>query len=223
MSAIDDVDTRQEQVGPGRRAVFLTCAVLIAIVLVFFVRRLILDVPKFGTDPQELDDINRSWIAHPWVGYLHVVPGVLYLLGASLQVSHRFRSRHYVFHRRLGRVVLAVGFLTGAFAIVFGTLYSFGGVSEAVTSAVFGVWFRTCLGTALAAIRRGEVATHRRWMIRAFAVAIGVGTIRIWIGLLAGTGLTALNTSFAVGFPLAFVIHVPAAEWWLRRAPAPAG
>ena len=36
-------------------------------------------------------------------------------------------------------------------------------------------------------------------MIRAFAVAVGIGTIRIW---------------------LAVTMHVAAGEWWLWRTPA---
>jgi hypothetical protein len=53
-----------------------------------------------------------------------------------------------------------------------------------------------------AAIRRDEVPTHRRWMIRAFAVGVGVGTIRIWIGL---------------------SLHVLAADWWIRTTPDKTG
>jgi hypothetical protein len=48
---------------------------------------------------------------------------------------------------------------------------------------VFGLWFLACLVLAVRAIRRDDIVHHRRWMIRAFAIAIGVGTIRIWIGL----------------------------------------
>jgi hypothetical protein len=47
-------------------------------------------------------------------------PGILYLLGAPLHLTHRFRSRHYTFHRRLGRVLAGSALLSGVFAIVFG-------------------------------------------------------------------------------------------------------
>jgi hypothetical protein len=39
-------------------------------------------------------------------------------------------------------------------------------------------------------------------MIRAFAVGVGVGTIRIWIGL---------------------SLHVLAADWWIRTTPDKTG
>jgi uncharacterized membrane protein len=95
---------------------------------------------------------------------------LLYLLGVSLQLCYRFRSRHYTVHRRLGRVLLTAALISGLFAIVFGLLFSFGGVLEAAASAVFGLWFLACLVLAFRAIRRDDVVHHRRWMIRAFAL-----------------------------------------------------
>jgi hypothetical protein len=33
---------------------------------------------------------------------VHIVPGVLYMVGATLQLAYWFRSRHYSVHRRMG-------------------------------------------------------------------------------------------------------------------------
>jgi hypothetical protein len=68
-------------------------------------------------------------------------------------------------------------------------------------------------------IRAGDTVSHRRWMIRAFAIGLGVGTIRIWIGLFQGFGLLDEVTSFGVAFWVAFTMHLIAAELWLRRRP----
>jgi len=65
----------------------------------------------------------------------------------------------------------------------FGLLHSWGGWLEASAALVFGIWFVACLVLAFRAIRRDDVPQHRRWMIRAFAVGIGIGTIRIWVGI----------------------------------------
>ena len=43
----------------------------------------------------------ERYVENPWRGYLHIAPGVIYLLGAPLQLSRRFRTRHYDVHRRL--------------------------------------------------------------------------------------------------------------------------
>jgi hypothetical protein len=63
-------------------------------------------------------------------------------------------------------------------------------------TVLFGVWFLICLVLAFRAIRGGDIAQHRRWMIRAFAIGVGVGTIRIWIALFVITGLLNLPAAF---------------------------
>lgn len=198
-------------------------ALLIAITVTSFALRLVIDVPNLvaGTVPE--DAYDRRFVEHPWLAYLHIVPGVVYLLGAPVQLSRRFRTRHYDVHRRLGRVLLTFALLSGVFAIAFGLPFAFGGSGTAAATLVFGVWFLACLVLAFRSIRRDDVAQHRRWMIRAFAIAVGVGTIRIWIGVFQATQLLTYEDSFAVAFWLAFVLHAAAAEWWLRRTPALTG
>jgi uncharacterized membrane protein YozB (DUF420 family) len=113
--------------------------------------------------------------------------------------------------------------LAGIFAIIFGVLYPFGGLAQASATVVFGTYFVVALTTAFAAIRRGDVTHHRRWMIRAFAVGLAVGTIRIWIGLFEATGLLEFKTSFGVAFWISFTLHASVAEAYLRRRPAAEG
>ncbi|MEV1131667.1 DUF2306 domain-containing protein [Agromyces sp. NPDC049794] len=197
-------------------AIFL----LIAVVLVFAGIRFGTDGPLIVTGtPAEGDTFEFRYVAYPWLAYLHLVPGVLYLVGAPLQLWRRFRERHFRFHRRLGRVLLTLGLVSGVFALAFGVPFSYGGAWQSLAAAVFGSWFLVSLLLAYRAIRSGNVRMHRRWMIRAFAVGLGVGTIRIWVGLLAGTQLLPLEESFAPAFWLGLSMHVIAAELWLRWRP----
>jgi len=149
--------------------------VLIGIVLTSYGFRIATDAPFLltGTDP-EPEDFEARYVAHPWLAYLHMTPGVLYLLGAPLQLSERFRTKHYTAHRRLGRVLVTAALASVSLALIFGLRFPWGGRPEAIATAVFGCWFLACLLLAVRAIRRGEVSIHRRWMIRAFAVGIGV-------------------------------------------------
>ena len=86
------------------------------------------------------EEFDRRYVAHPWLAYLHIAPGVLYLLLAPLQLAYWFRSRHYTFHRRLGRMLAGAAMLSGAFALMFGGRFAFGGLAEASAAAVFGLW-----------------------------------------------------------------------------------
>ncbi len=216
-------ETAHHRTSGRQRATVIVLGALILIVLVFFGLRLGVDVPNLAAGTVPEDPYERRYVEHPWRSYLHIVPGVIYLLGAPLQLSRRFRSRHYGVHRRLGRVLLGAALLSGVFALAFGVPFAFGGFWQAAATVVFGLWFLACLLLAFRAIKRDNPAQHRRWMIRAFAVSVGVGTIRVWIGVFAGFGLLSLPASFAVAFWLAFLIHVAAAEWWLQRTPALTG
>ena len=88
-------------------------------------------------------------------------------------LSTAFRSRHYTYHRRLGRVLVTAAMISGVVALIFGGRYSYGGLPEASAAVVFGLWFLTCPVLAVRAIRRDYIVHHRRWMIRAFAIGIG--------------------------------------------------
>jgi uncharacterized membrane protein len=208
---------------PGLRVVQGAIGILILIVLASVVMRLLVDVPHLleSTSPDE--EYDRRYVRNPWLAYVHIAPGIVYLLGAPVQLAYRIRSRHHTFHRRLGRVLLTAGLISGAFAIALGYVMPFGGTGEAIAGYVFGSWFLASLLLAFRAIRRDDVVNHRRWMIRAFAMGVGVGTIRIWLALFEVTGMFEFQDGFDVAFWLAFLIHAAVAELWIRNTPHPAG
>ena len=68
-------------------------------------------------------------------------------------------------------------------------------------------------------IRQGEIALHREWMIRAFAIGLAVATIRPDRGrVLRHRRLTHLTPHdfFGTAFWLGFTIHLIAAEVWIN-------
>jgi uncharacterized membrane protein len=205
--------------GPPGWAMWATLVLLGLITVVSAGIRVAEDWPAIaaGTRADE-DSYEYRYVTHPVLAYLHILPGIAYLLGAPLQLSRRFRERHFTVHRRLGRVLVPAGILAGIFAIAFGAFYSFGGWRQAVAAVVFGTYFVTALVLAFRAIRRGDVTRHRRWMIRAFAVGLAVGTIRIWIGLFTVFGMS-LQMSFAAAFWVSLPLHALAAEIYLSRRP----
>lgn len=220
---------------PSRRRV-RTVSVVVVFLLAFVVlsvaMRIATDVPNIRNETIPSDHFAERYVAHPWLGYLHLGPGVIYLFGAPLQLSRRFRTRHYDVHRRLGRVLLACALVSGVFGVLFGIRFAWGGSPESMAAVVFGLWFISCLILAFRAIRSDRVSQHRRWMIRAFAVAVGIGTVRVWIGVLTGVAQAMAGgtlaetpdpTMFGLAFWLGFTMHVGFGEWWLRRTPALSG
>jgi uncharacterized membrane protein YozB (DUF420 family) len=197
---------------------------LLLIVLVFFVIRLVVDVPNVvsGTIPDE-SAFEHRYARYPWLAYAHILPGILFLLIAPFQLWRSLRNRNLERHRRLGRVALAAGMLSGVFAIIFGFFQSFGGLLQASAAVAFGIWFLGALGYAYRAIRARDIAAHRRWMIRAFAIGLAVGTIRLWIGLFEAFGILSFRDSFGVAFWISFLMHAVAAELYVRWRPSASG
>ena len=205
---------------PVKALTWAILLLLLSIVLVFTVIRLITDVPLIiSGDPAASGSFEARYVANPLTAYLHILPGAAYLLGALFQLSRRFREKHLRLHRRMGLFVLGAGLLSGVFALIFGVPHAFGGMGQAAATVVFGVWFLTGLCIAFTAIRRGNVRMHRRWMIRAFAIGLGVGSIRIWIGLLEAAEIMTFEATFAPSFWLGLGTHALAAEVWLRWRP----
>ena len=190
------------------RAIWVAIGLLLVIMAVFIGLRLATDVPNVlsGAVPDE-SEFESRYAAYPWLAYIHILPGAVYLSLAPFQLWRGFRNRNLKRHRRIGRVALVAGLISGVFGVLFGFFQSFGGTLQASASVVFGAWFVTALLLAYRAVRRRDITTHRRWMIRAFAVGLAVGTIRIWIGLFEAFGVLETRDAFGVAFWISFLLH----------------
>lgn len=135
---------RQPAGRPSRRAMWSIILTLVVIVLVFAGIRVVVDSPHLlsGTLPPGRSFESR-YVLHPALAYLHIVPGVAYLVGAPIQLSRRFREAHFSVHRRLGRVLIPAGLISGICAVIFGALFAFGGILESSGALVFGMYFVT--------------------------------------------------------------------------------
>jgi uncharacterized membrane protein len=165
---------------------------------------------------QDTDEFGRWFAAYPVLTFLHIFPGAVILALAPFQFSSGIRRRHIRFHRWSGRVVLVAALAAGLSALVLGAISPFGGLTATSAVAVFGVFFLVAILRAFIAIRRGDVARHREWMIRMLSLCLGISTIRI-VGLLlvlitrAGP-LEVIGLAFWIGWGLTF----GAAELWVR-------
>ncbi len=195
--------------GFGRGVGWLVAWILITTVMVFAVLRVLVDVPHLleGTLPPE-GDFERRYVEAPILFYTHIVSGLAYLVLAPIQISSRIRRRSLQLHRRLGSLLWPAALLSGVTAIIIGVSRPFGRFAEASATVVFGAYFLFGIVMAIRAIRGGRVAEHRRWMLRVFAVGVGVGSIRIVIGISEAAGIASFREVFGPAFWIAFTLHV---------------
>jgi uncharacterized membrane protein len=187
-------------------------------------QRILPSTPRFIPDPaarmREVTDFDAPFALHPRTARLHVLTGAAFLLLAPLQFVTPIRRRYARVHRWTGRALLVFGCLTGLSGLYFGLLMPFAGPRESAAIALAGGLFFLSMARAFLAIRAGEVARHREWMIRAFAVAVGISTVRVMGGIL-DTTLTPAGFSvreiFVGSVWLGWVVTVATAEIWIRR------
>lgn len=168
--------------------------------------------------PLPTDAFGVRYVQHPWVALLHIVPGLLFLSLAPLQFVARIRQRRIGLHRGLGRMLAICAAISGLFALVINFRFpAFGGTSTQAATVFFGAVFLFSLTKAIRHIRRKEVRLHREWMIRTFALAMGVASIRVFIGLFTALLELGLEEVFGASFWLGFGVNLLVAEAWINH------
>jgi uncharacterized membrane protein len=177
---------------------------------------------------REMRAAGETFYRFPLTILLHVVAGALFLASAALQFSARVRARHPAVHRWNGRILLALAALFTLTGFFFGVAKPYGGSVETAATLLFGGFLLYSGLRAWLHIRRREVRAHREWMIRMFATALGIATVRL-MGLVTlfflAPGVEILTPqAFAQSLWLGWSLTLLAAELWIRatrRAAAP--
>jgi uncharacterized membrane protein len=148
---------------------------------------------------------------------LHIAGGMGALLVGPWQFSQKLRARALNLHRWLGRFYLlevALGSTAGfAMAVV-----SSEGLPTHLGFGILAVlWFFTGL-QAYRMVRKGEIDSHREWMIRNFALTFAAVTLRIELPLLLGPLHWPFRPSYILVSRLCWVPNLLVGEWTVRRS-----
>jgi hypothetical protein len=166
--------------------------------------------------------LNVSFAAHRWLTLTHILPAFLFMALMPFQFVGRIRARHITLHRWSGRLLLLLGTVIGAAALIMSFTMNIGGVSETAATTFFAVLFLMFLGLGFLNIRRHKVDLHRQWMIRAYGIALGVATTRPIIGAFFAARRLSPHEFFGAAFWLGFTVTLLAAEAWIHYT-EPAG
>lgn len=175
---------------------------------------------------QGLDDFGIRYIQHFFVAGVHLLFGFIVYVCAPFQFMPSIRKRFIRFHRWTGRawmVSAATAGFTGAF---FGVVWPFTGhqgfgLMQTGINALIGPYTLFCLYKAYSNIRARNFGEHREWMIRTFALMLGVATQRVlMIVLIPLTGISA-ETMFASCMVLGMIINIGISEYWINLTRTP--
>ena len=141
----------------------------------------------------------------------HTLCGTVALLTGPLQFSSRFRQRHLKLHRIVGRMYF-ISVVIGAFTgIALAT-----GRPGLPGTAMQGATWIVCTTAAVIAARNRQIAVHRQWMARSYAVTFTFVSTRVlnlvpayWSHL--GDVLSAVGV---IAFTLASIVVVDIGLNW---------
>ena len=150
-------------------------------------------------------DMKPAYEARAGTIALHVFSAVVALALGPFQFSQGLRARRPKLHRVMGRLYLGVGVLVGGLSGLYLAAGAFGGPAARLGFASLALAWLYTGWKAYSAIRGGDIASHRAWMVRNFALTFAAVTLRIYLpaSMLAGV-------PFEVAYPaIAWLCWVP--------------
>lgn len=109
---------------------------------------------------------------------LHIVSTTWFALAGALQFAPAPRRRTR-WHRWSGRVAVPMGViaaLTGLWMTLTYPWANADGAAVYLARLAFGSAMVVALVVGVTAIRKGDIATHKAWMLRGYAIGMGAGT-----------------------------------------------
>lgn len=123
---------------------------------------------------------NARFVRMPLPVVAHILAALVYSLIGAFQFLPRFRRRHLGWHRFAGRYLLFPAGLivagSGLWMTAFYDVPPVDGLALQLSRFAVGGLMLAFLVLGIAAISHRDVRSHRAWMIRAYALALGAGT-----------------------------------------------
>ena len=162
-------------------------------------------------------DMRAAFEAHRIGVYAHVFTSAVALALGPVQFSARFRAARPGLHRWLGRLYLGVGVLVGGVAGLFMAFHAFGGLAaRRGCGCLAALWLYTGF-RAYRAIRARDIAAHRRWMVRNFALTFAAVTLRLWMPASMVLGIPFENAYPVIAW-LCWIPNLVLAEYAFNQA-----
>jgi hypothetical protein len=178
------------------------------------------------TDPRAADRaalvrvVDGRFAENRAMTYAHVILGTGYLVLGLLQFSGGIRRRFLPYHRWAGRALVGTGIVMALSGMYFGLVMPVGGRAESFVIALVAGLFVFAIVRGFFAIRNRDRETHRVWMTRAFAIGLGITTVRLVAGpldvIMTPMGYSTA-TIFVVSLWVGWGFTSIATEFWLWR------
>ena len=169
----------------------------------------------------EISTENARFVAAPFPVIVHVLSASLFSILGAFQFSSGLRQRNPGWHRVSGRIVVVSAIFAALTGFWMTVTYPIppelqGGLLYAVRIFV-SVAMLLSIFLAVTAVKGGDIATHRAWMIRAFALGQGAGmqvvVLLPWMLLIGKPSMLHRDLLMS----LAWLINLLVAEMAIQR------
>jgi len=178
-------------------------------------------------DDPEISAENARFVAAPFPVILHIVSASLFSILGAWQFSSGLRQRSPTWHKVSGRLVVASGIFAALSGLWMTVMYPIpselqGGLLYGVRVFV-GVAMLASLYGSVAAVTRRDIATHRTWMIRAYALGQGAGmqvvVLLPWMLLIGKPDMLLRDVLMSLAWLLNLLVAEVAIQRWSPRPP----
>jgi uncharacterized membrane protein len=195
----------------------IALAVLLAFLTAIPVLNSLTEVFQIPTGTYPEDSAHLAVAPVSW--FLHVLAGFAFGVTGPTQFVRALRHRYGRLHRVLGRIFVLSGAVIGVSGLsILAQVTSMRTPMVGIARGFFGVVLLVALAMAIAAIRKRDIARHRAWMIRAYAIGMGLGTVAlVYIPLYLVTGQPPIGLLSDVLFVISWTLNIVVAEMVIRH------
>lgn len=158
--------------------------------------------------------------AKPVGATLHLGGGAVALALGVFQLNGAIRARFLSLHRRMGQIYVLAVMASGSAGLYLAVLSDGGMTAHFGFGAMAVLWLLTT-AIAYSLIRQRNIARHREWMIRSYALTLAAVTLRFYLPLSLGNGI-AFNDAYPVIAWACWVPNLIVAEIYIRATRATA-
>jgi uncharacterized membrane protein len=176
---------------------------------------LVVQIPS-GTYPE---DSARLAVA-PIAWFAHVLAGAAFGITGPLQFIRALGHRFGALHRLSGRIFVVSGAVLGLSGLsLLAQVMSQRTPLVDIARGLFGLALLIALGLGMAAIRDRDILRHRAWMIRAYAIGMGLGAVAlVFFPIYIVTGQAPTGLASDILFIASWLLTIALAEMVIRRS-----
>ena len=165
------------------------------------------------------DPENLHYLTNPAPIAVHMLSYMAFCVFGTFQIAPGFRARHPKWHKIAGRLLIPTGLIAAATGIWMTLNYPpliSNGETVGMIRIAFGAAMILSLILGIIAIRRRNIETHKRWMLRAYAIAMGASTQALvaipWFVIIG----EPQGLPWALAMTLAWLFNLSVAERYAR-------